>query len=85
MTTLQYTLLIIFGVIGYMIIVDPNVSEYIVLQFKILKVNVERLFWMIRFHPRNPVTNLIMRWKYDRLAKQLEKELNVPIQSKGTN
>jgi hypothetical protein len=32
------------------------------------------MLWMIRFHPRNPITNLMMKWKYDKMAKDLEKE-----------
>lgn len=85
MTPTQSTLLIIFAVIAYMIIVDKNVGDYLILLFKMIRVNIERLYWMIKFHPRNPITNLIMRWKYDRLAKELEKELNVSVQSKETN
>ena len=74
MNTFQSTLLIIFGVIAYMMIVDKNVGEYLTLIFKIMKVNVERYIWMIRFHPRNPITNLIKKWEYEKLAKELEKE-----------
>lgn len=74
MNTFQSTLLIIFGVIAYMMIVDKNVGEYLTLIFKIMKVNIERYIWMIRFHPRNPITNLIKKWEYEKLAKELEKE-----------
>lgn len=74
MNTFQSTLLIIFGVIAYMMIVDKNVGEYLTLIFKIMKVNIGRYIWMIRFHPRNPITNLIKKWEYEKLAKELEKE-----------
>jgi hypothetical protein len=57
-----------------MMIVDKNVGEYLTLIFKIMKVNIERYIWMIRFHPRNPITNLIKKWEYEKLAKELEKE-----------
>jgi hypothetical protein len=53
---------------------DQNVADYINLTFKLVKVNIERMLWMIRFHPQNPITNLMMKWKYDRIAKQLQKE-----------
>lgn len=76
MTPLQSISLIIFGILAYMILVDPNVSAYLTLVFKMTRVNIERLFWMVRFHPRNPITNLIKRWEYARLAKELEKEFN---------
>lgn len=76
MTTYYYVLFIIFSVIAYMIVVDNNVASYITLIFKILKVNTERLIWMIRFHPRNPITNLLKRWEYDRIARELQKEMD---------
>ena len=69
------TLLSIFAVIVYMMVVDKNVSDAIVLGAKSLKLNIERLYWMIRFHPRNPITNLVMRWKYEKLAQELHREL----------
>ena len=75
MTTYYYVLFIIFSIIAYMIVIDNNVGVYITLIFKIFKVNTQRLFWMIRFHPRNPITNLIKRWEYDRLAKKLQREM----------
>jgi hypothetical protein len=62
--------------------IDENILIYLTLIFKILKINTERMLWMIRFHPRNPITNLIMKLKYDKIARQLQKELNVSIQDK---
>jgi hypothetical protein len=87
MTPFQSTCLIIFGILVYLIWVDENVATYLTLIFKILKVNTERMLWMIRFHPRNPITNLMMRWKYDRLAKDLMKEYEneVERQSQSSN
>jgi hypothetical protein len=76
MASYQGVLLIIFVVVGYMIIIDPNVSEYLTLVFKMIQLNIERAFWMIRLHPRNPIVNLINRWKYDKIAKELQKEFD---------
>lgn len=72
--TTYYILCLILGIILYMAAVDQNVLDYIVLQSKIIKVTIERLFWMIRFHPKNPITNLIIKIKYDKIAKELQKE-----------
>lgn len=72
--TTYYVLCLIAGIILYMAAVDQNVSDYIVLQGKIIKVAIERFFWMIRFHPKNPITNLIMKFKYDKMARELQKE-----------
>jgi hypothetical protein len=76
MTPFQSSCLVIFGILSYLIITDKNVAEYLTLVFKITKLNAERMLWMIKFHPRNPITNLMMRWKYDRLARELEKEFS---------
>jgi hypothetical protein len=54
---------------------DRNVADYLTLVFKMMKINVERMFWMIRLHPKNPITNLMMRWKYDKIARELQEEM----------
>lgn len=74
MNTFQSIFLIVFGVVAYMMIVDKNVGEYLTLIFKIIKIKTERFIWMIRFNPRNPIINLIKKWEYEKLAKELEKE-----------
>jgi hypothetical protein len=80
MSPLNSTLLVIFAIVAYLIIVDKNVADYLTLVFKMTKLNIKRMFWMIRLHPKNPITNLMMRWKYNQIAKELQQEL----QSKGS-
>jgi hypothetical protein len=74
MQTYYYSLFLVFIVIALMIVIDQNVGDYIILLTKIIKLNIERFFWMVRLHPKNPITNLIKRWEYDKLAKELEEE-----------
>jgi hypothetical protein len=33
------------------------------------------MLWMIRLHPKNPITNLMMKWKYEKLARELQAEM----------
>jgi hypothetical protein len=75
MTPFQSTCAILFAIISYLIITDRNVADYLTLVFKMTRLNIERMFWMIRFHPKNPITNLMMRWKYDRIARELQEEM----------
>jgi hypothetical protein len=75
MISFNYGILLAFGIVIYIMIVDPNVNEYLILVLKMIRVNMERVYWMIRLHPKNPITNLIMRWKYDKIAKELHAEL----------
>lgn len=74
MSTYYYVLFIIFTIIATMIVLDNNVSVYITLIFKIIKVNTERLVWMIKFHPNNFLTTWWNNRKYDKIARELEKE-----------
>lgn len=83
MTAYYYTLFIVFTIIAAMIVLDNNVGVYITLIFKILKVNIERLFWMIRFHPNNFITTWIQNRKYDRIARELEKEFQSKMESQS--
>ncbi len=85
MTPFQTVSLIIFGVVAYMMLVDENVGIYLTLVVKMIKVNFERIFWMIRLHPNNPITNLKKKWEYDKIAKELMEELNVSVQSQENN
>lgn len=71
-----YTLLFIFVVVCYSMSVDKNVSIYIDLIFRLIKINIQKWFWMIRFHPRNSITNFLAMRKYSKIAKDLEKEFN---------
>jgi len=73
MNEYYYALFLVFSILAVMIVLDENVAIYVTLIFKIIKINFERIWWMIRFHPKNPITNLMMKWKYDKLAKDLEK------------
>jgi hypothetical protein len=79
MFSLNYGLLLVLGIVLYVMIVDQNVAEYLLLVFKMMKLNVVRLLWMIRFHPNNFVTTWIQNRKYDRMAKELKKQLNDSI------
>lgn len=76
MTSFQSILLIIFGIICYMMIVDENVKDLFNLIPKIVRTWFRKTLWIIQNDPRNPLVNLIKRWEYDRIAKELHKELN---------
>jgi hypothetical protein len=85
MTPFQSTCVIIFAIISYLIITDKNVADYLTLVFRMSKLNIERMFWMIRLHPKNPITNLIKKWEYDKIARELEKEFNVSVSNREDN
>jgi len=74
-----YTLFSLFAIVVTMMIIDQNVSTYIFLLSKSAKLNIERLFWMMRFHPvvqNNFISRWIMYRKYLKISKDLENEIN---------
>jgi hypothetical protein len=80
-----YSLFTIFIIIALMIVIDPNVGRFIDLLVKIIQVNFERIIWMIRFHPNNFITTWIQNRKYDRIAKELEKEFELKNHGKNSD
>jgi len=76
MFSLNYGLLLVLGIVLYIMITDQNVVDYFLLVFKMMKINMVRLLWIIKFHPNNFITTWIQNRKYARIAKDLEKELN---------
>jgi hypothetical protein len=70
------TIFLFFSIFGFIIAVDRNVSDYIILLFQLMKINIEKYYWMIKLHPKNPVTNYFMRRKYFKIARDLHEELN---------
>ena len=79
MFSLNYGLLLVLGITAYIMIIDQNVAEYFLLVFRMMKLNMVRLLWMIRLHPNNFITTWLQNRKYDKMAKELEKELNDSI------
>jgi hypothetical protein len=69
--------LVIFSFAAYFVVTDESVARFVVLCTKYLRINIERLYWIIRFHP-TITTNPIMRWymmrKYMKQAKEMQKD-----------
>ncbi len=61
-------------------IIDENIATYLTLVFKIMKVNTERFFWMVKYHPNNFITTWIQNRKYDQIARELEKEFQTQVE-----
>ena len=71
-----YLGLVAIGVIAYIMILDANVGIYLSLVFKMIRVNVRRTLWLIRFHPswfNNPISKLRRERHYLKLIKEMEK------------
>jgi hypothetical protein len=73
----EYVWLLIFFSLAGIIAVDPNVGKYIILMVDLIKVNVERYFFILRFHPRylsSPLYKWLSMRKYMKIAKQIHEQ-----------
>lgn len=71
-----YALFTVFAVLAYMIIVDKNVAIFIELMIRFAWVQIKRAWWIVRFHPANPIPRWTLNWRVNRMVRKLEKELN---------
>lgn len=83
--TYYYIWFLLFIVVAYAIVVDPNVSRYIILLTKILRINLERIKWMIILHPNNPITRFNINRRADRIAKEIQESLTKDSKSDNIN
>jgi hypothetical protein len=76
-----YLIFAFFAVIAYMMVVDRNVVTLIDLMFRYAGIQLKRAWWIVRFHPNNPIPRWTLNWRIGRMTRQLEKDLN--IKTKG--
>lgn len=81
MTIYYYAIFTVFSIIVYMIVMDKNVAIFIDLMIKYIGVQFQRFFWLIRFHPANPIA----RWSFNRRVEKMTRELekSLKIDTKG--
>ena len=71
MTSATLTWLVVGVFLVYAVAVDPNVYTWMVLQSKRLRVEVERTWFKVRYHPDSPW----VRYEVERNAKKMADEL----------
>lgn len=74
MSSYQYLTLVVISVFVWLMILDPNIIDYLFLLFKVIQVKIARLFWLVKYHPNNFITTFIRNREYHKIAKELEKE-----------
>lgn len=80
--TAQYMWLLVFGVILYVIVVDPNVAKAFDYVLKLVNTNIRRELWWLKNNPANPVVKYIMYRKNLKLAKELREKINKHLEAK---
>ena len=71
MTHYQIILFTLFFLIATMMLLDRNVAEYFNLKLQMAGINLRRWYLMAKLHPRNPLTNYMMKRRMKTLAKEL--------------
>lgn len=69
-----YTLLAIFAVVAYMMVLDPNVGKYVILLTKMARVKVSRAIFWLKFYPRLRYDTAVLKWKSQRILKKQLRE-----------
>ena len=69
-----YGLLLVFGVVAYMIVVDKNVATYIVLLGKLAKLQVNRFIFWVKFYPRLRFDTFWLKRKSKKALNALKQE-----------
>jgi hypothetical protein len=77
MTLYYYAIFAFFAIIAYMMVVDKNVVIFIDLMFRYAGVQLKRAWWIVRFHPINPIPRWTLKWRVERMTRQLEKDLKI--------
>lgn len=74
--TIQYTFFLsLFLILGYFIVTEPYFLRFVDLISKLVQNKIERLYWQVRFDPRNPIVNWMKKREYEKIAKELMEEL----------
>ena len=77
MTLYYYIILTFVAVLSYMMVVDRNIITYIELIFQSAVVQLKRAWWIVRFHPINPIPRWTLNRRIERMTRELEEKLKI--------
>lgn len=72
-----YLVFTFFAVVAYLMVMDRNVVTFIDLTFRYAGVQIKRAWWIVRFHPINPIPRWTLNRRIEKMTKQLEKDLKM--------
>lgn len=74
MSTATLTWFVVGAFLIYVVTQDANVYDWLVLQSKRLKLEMERAWFRVRYHPDSPWVRYEIKRNADRLAAEFIKE-----------
>ena len=78
MSNYQLILFTVAAILGYMIVTDKNVAEYVMLQWQMLGIRIQKYYLLVKLHPRNPITNWQQERRIKKMAKEFAEKYNLP-------
>ena len=78
-----YLYLLIFFCIAYLIATDENVAGLVAYSSHLLRLQCEKIKWIVLNDPRNPIIKYLMWKRSYKLAKEIQDEME--RRSKTTN
>lgn len=74
MSTAALTWFVVGAFLVYIVTQDANVYDWLVLQSKRLRLEAERLWFRVRYHPDSPWVRYEIKRNADKLAAEFLKE-----------
>ena len=74
MTLSTLTWFTLGAILVYLVAQDPKVYTWLVLQAKLFTTEIERRYYMVRYHPDSPWIRYAVKRNADRIARELQKE-----------
>ena len=59
-----------FTAVAYMMYVDPNVSKFIVLLYKLGQINFRRFIFWLKFYPKLRYDGAVLKWRSNRILNK---------------
>ena len=72
----QYVWFLIFGVLAYIIVTDPNVARAYDYVLKLANTNIRRWWWWMTNNPANPVVKYLIYRRSMKLAQEMMAKIN---------
>jgi hypothetical protein len=74
--TIEYTYLVVFVFLSYLILTDASVPKFIELLLQFIRIQYLRAKWWIQYSPDNPVARYLMWRRSWKLAKEMQEEFS---------
>jgi len=79
MNVYYYSLFVLFAIIAFLMIIDDNVSQFFILVYEWLEMNLRKTYYMVKLHPWNFITSWSIRYRSHRMAKELLTKINSEV------